>query len=162
MKLNSRIEINILEFIKTGKFDYLKMGHSKEWILNNFPDPDGYGMGSNVIAADIWFYGNIELHFYKDELFLIHTENISDMDGGEFLKLDKWILEDAKNLRLSYFIQHLNFQKIDFSKSTEYLDSEYIRVNIAKSNVQLTFLDEENTLIDPNKFILSSINLSRK
>jgi len=41
MVLSHPITINLLTFFKTGKFDYLKLGKTKEWILNNFPDPDG-------------------------------------------------------------------------------------------------------------------------
>ena len=40
MKLKTPIEIDFLGFFKTGKFDCLKLGQSKEWILNNFPNPD--------------------------------------------------------------------------------------------------------------------------
>ena len=100
MKLNNFIEIDILDFFKTGKFDYLKLGHSKEWILNNFPDPDDFGMGENLLTAKIWFYGNIELHFDKSELFLIFSENINDLNGGQFLKLNKWILDEQNGYHL--------------------------------------------------------------
>jgi hypothetical protein len=161
MKLTNQIDIDILDFFKTGKFDYLKLGHSKEWILNNFPDPDDFGMGENLMTAEIWFYGNIELLFDKNELFLIHTENIKDLDGGQFLNLEKWILEEPNKLTLSYFIKNLNIQRVDFSKKTEKLDSEYIRLHISGSNVTLTFLDEENTVIDPNEFMLSAFSLTR-
>ena len=41
MKNNHKVEIDMLKLFKTGKFDFLKMEQSKEWILNNFPDPNG-------------------------------------------------------------------------------------------------------------------------
>lgn len=160
--LPNKIEIDILDFIKTGKFDYLKVGQTKEWILNNFPDPDDIGIGDTIMNAKIWFYGNIELHFDKEELFLIFTDNIDDLDGGQNLKLNKWILNDRNSLTLSNFIDKLNIERIDFSKKTEKSDLEYVRLNISKSNVQLTFTDEENRLTNPNQFKLSSFSLLRQ
>ena len=63
MKLKGKINIDFEEFFTTGKFDFLKLGKTKEWILNNFPDPDGFDEYPEIYKDDIWRYGNIELHF---------------------------------------------------------------------------------------------------
>ena len=159
MNLPDPIVIDILDFFKTGRFDYLKLGQSKEWILNNFPDPDGFGMGRNVSDAKIWFYGNIELHFTNNELFLIFSKDIINLDGGPYLKLNKWILDQPNKLNLSYIIECLNLERIDFSKRTEHIDAEYIRLHITKSYVVLTFHNEEEIYTDPNEFRLSAFSL---
>lgn len=39
MILKEPIEIDFVEFFKTGKFDHLKLGQTKDWILTHFPDP---------------------------------------------------------------------------------------------------------------------------
>jgi len=161
MKLADKIDINLLDFFRTGKFDYLKLGQTKEWILNNFPDPDDFGMGGTLMTAKIWFYGNIELHFDKDELFLIFADNIYHLEGGQSLKLNKWILDDPNRLTLSHVIEQLNRNRIDFSKKTEKIDLEYVRLNITESKVQLTFIDENNELENVNEFRLSAFSLTR-
>ncbi len=69
MQLQHRITIDLLEFIQSAKFDYIKLGQTKEWILNNFPDPDGLQDSAEVYDNPIWWYGNIELHFNGQELF---------------------------------------------------------------------------------------------
>lgn len=161
MTLPNKIEIDILGFIKTGKFDFLKIGQTKEWILNNFPSPDDIGIGDTINNAKIWFYGNIELHFDKDKLCLIFSDNISDLDGGEYLELKKWVFNDTDSLTLSKFIDELNTERVDFSKKTEKFELEYIRLNIVGSNVQLTFIDEENVLTNPNDFRLSAFSLTQ-
>jgi hypothetical protein len=161
MTVSYKITIDILNFIRTGQFDCLKPGQTKEWILNNFPDPDDIGMGNSLENAQIWFYGNIELHFDKDKLFLIFSESIVDLNGGKSLKLNKWVLSDTENLKLSNFIQKLNIAHIDFSKKTEKYDLEYVRLRIFESNVEFTFVDEEKKLNNPNEFKLSSFGLSR-
>src|SRR5262245_51733959 len=105
MTISHNIDIDILDFFKTGRFDYLKPGQTKEWILNNFPDPDDIGIGDTLMNARIWFYGNIELHFDKDQLSAIFSENINDLDGGRSLNINKWILNDPLNLKLVNFIK---------------------------------------------------------
>lgn len=42
MKLSHKISIIFLDFFKTGRFDCLKLGQTKEYIVHNFPDPDGF------------------------------------------------------------------------------------------------------------------------
>ena len=69
MQLQHRITIDLLEFIQSAKFDYIKLGQTKEWILNNFPDPDGLQDSAEVYDNPIWWYGNIELHFNGQEVF---------------------------------------------------------------------------------------------
>jgi len=162
MTLSTKINIDVLDFIRSGRFDCLKLGQTKEWILNNFPDPNDIGIGDTLLNAKIWFYGNIELHFDEDGLFLIFSDHIIDLDGGQFLALNKWILDDPADLTLSNFISNLNAEHIDFSKKTEQLDLEYIRLKISKSNVQLTFIQDEDKSYSPSEFRLSAFSLIRQ
>lgn len=163
MNLENIIEIDILDFFKSGKFDYLKLGQTKEWILNNFPDPDDFGMGNSLMSSQIWCYGDIELHFNKEELFLIFCEKIKDLDSGKFIRLKKWILESPEDITLAFVIKQLNVQRIDYSKSTDRFYSEYVRLFIPSSNVELSFLaNEQGESDDPNEYLLSSFSLIRK
>ena len=50
MQLPRPISIDMLDFLHDGRFDCIEPGQTKEWILNNFPDPDG----KCRIADDIW------------------------------------------------------------------------------------------------------------
>jgi len=115
MKLKTKIDIDLLEIFKTGKFNYLKLGQTKEWILNNFPDPDNYSVDASVFENDVWCYGDIELHFRKDStLFLIFTNHIDSLEGGRSLSLNKWILNNPKYLALEKLLGHLVLERIDF------------------------------------------------
>lgn len=70
MDIKDKIKIDFLEFFKFGKFDFIKLGQTKEWILNNFPEPDSR-FDSEMLknGCDIWTYGDIEFHFTGQELF---------------------------------------------------------------------------------------------
>ena len=66
--INHKINISIQDFFIKGKFDYLKPGQSKSWILDNFPAPDDFGGAKVFEKATIWRYGNIELHFIEGKV----------------------------------------------------------------------------------------------
>ncbi len=161
MKLNNKIAIDLKEFFLTGKFDYLKLGKSKEWILNNFPAPDDYGIGNSLENAKIWRYGNIELHFDKQELFLIFSDYINTIEGGENIDLDKWLLSDPSSLTVSKIIQELTRLKVDFNIRYEN-NLELLRLRIKKSGVELTFEGETEGEKDPNKFKLGAFDLMER
>ncbi|SFT39745.1 hypothetical protein SAMN05216474_0332 [Lishizhenia tianjinensis] len=116
MKFNHKITIDFEDFFRTGKFDYLQLGKTKEWVLNNFPDPDGMEDDKETIDRDIWFYGNLELHFEEDKLFLIYSDYITELSGGEQLELKKSFLENIDELKLIDILSQLNKLHIDFIK----------------------------------------------
>lgn len=160
MKFQTKIKIDFLEFIKKSKFDYVKLGQTKEWILNNFPDPDYFSDEFLKPKCSIWTYGNIEFHFNKaNELFKIFSDYISELDGGENLDLDKWILEDYSKLHLTYVLTQLNIQEIDYCKSS---DSFGVRLT-TKSGVELGFAKEIDEFVsEPNQLHLTYFSLMDK
>ena len=165
MKITSPIDIDILTFFKTGKFDILKPGQTKEWILNNFPDPDEYGMGDFLMEAKIWFYGNIELHFDKAELFLICSEYVNQLEGGQSINLNTWILSGLNTLTLQFVIEHLNNERIDFTKFNDKVLEDYVRIHLTDSQIQLTFIGEDdnsNRIVNPNLYRLAGFSLLLK
>lgn len=141
MKLKEKIIIDFKEFLSTGKFDFLKHGKTKEWVINNFPDPDGFDDSPEIYKDNIWCYGNIELHFHKEELFLIFSDYINTLDGGPSLELKKWFLGNKETPTLLEAISELNKAHLDFEKVTRDT-GEIIEIKL-KSGVKLSFLLEE-------------------
>lgn len=172
MKLKEKITIDFELFFTTGKFDFLKLGQSKEWIINNFPDPDGFDEYPEILKNPVWRYGNIELHFLKDELFLIFSDYINTLDGGDSLELKKWFLEDTEKLNLSDVISILNGKHIDFRKITNTLGQRTVSLEL-NNNVSLGFsleekLDEDYEVFlerckstNQNEFRLGSFSLTK-
>ena len=174
MILLSPLDIDLLDFIKTGKFDYIKIGQTKEWISNNFPSPNR--TDKNNYDSPIWFYGNIEFHFYDDDqtLYLIYTDYIDTLDGGEDLRLNKWIFSEPDKLTIENVTRHLVKERIAFKLEFGSLLSGYTTaaIMIVKSNVRLAFALPENddedfevyhkkTITeDANQFKLFSFSLS--
>ncbi|MCP3926943.1 MAG: hypothetical protein GY714_30665 [Desulfobacterales bacterium] len=159
MKLNKKIKINILEFFQTGNFYRLILGKTKEWVLNNFPDPNYIGIGETLESAAIWRYGNLELHFDQQELFLIYSDYIEDLSGGKFLELDPWILGKTGDFSLERIMREFNTLRMDYTILSK-LNYDMIELTITESQVKLTFHpeDDENDT-DPNQFKLGSFSL---
>ena len=157
MQLNHKIEIDILDLFKTGRFDYIKIGQTKEWIRHNFPDPD-----LKEFPCKIWQYGNIEFHFNKDKLAFIFSDYMHELNGGNSLHLNKWILEEPEKLSLPFVMEKLCEEKIDFNVIHNKNNPGIVDIKIISSNVGLGFLcyDEENTNPQPIEFMLNSFCLS--
>ncbi|WP_337085170.1 hypothetical protein [Elizabethkingia anophelis] len=160
MKLLQPITIDFLDFFKTGKFDYIKLGQTKEWILNNFPDPNDRYLEDWVKRndIDIWLYGNIEFHFFKEELMMIFSDhfNHAKLSGGKNIKIKPWIFKNTEKLTLAFVFSELNTNKIDFKKKT---DEFGVRLRL-QSGVELTFENKEDVEnLSPNYFHLTSFAL---
>lgn len=161
MKLKEPIEIDFLEFFKTGKFDCLKLGQTKEWVLNNFPDPDGESDHETLKEGngfDIWTYGDIELHFENQKLFLIYSDHWYEwkLEGGTNLRLKKWIFSDISQLNLRFVLEAFNTHNIDYKKKTDQL-GVLLRLN---SGLELTFENINDVEgLNTNDFHLSSFGL---
>ncbi|MBD0404064.1 hypothetical protein [Flammeovirga sp. EKP202] len=152
MKLKEKISIDLEEFLTTGKFDFIKLGKTKEWILNNFADPDGYEEHPKIIKDDVWTYGNIEFHFYNNKLFLIFSDNLDILKGGKSLTLKKWILESPEKLTLNDMISALNNKHIDFHKKTNKMEQLTVQL-ILESGVNLGFALEQHLNEDYEDFL---------
>ncbi len=78
MECRAPIHISIYNFMMFGKFDSIEIGQTKEWILNNFPNPDDRIVQKRGQGFDIWRYGTIEFHFVGEELVLIFSDSIGE------------------------------------------------------------------------------------
>ncbi|MCB2410173.1 hypothetical protein [Hymenobacter lucidus] len=140
MKLAEPVDIDLLDFIKNGRFDYILLGKTKEWIINNFPDPDD--IDHNCYQDPIWRYGNIEFHFHEDEtLSSIYSDYIDTLSGGDSLRLEKWIFNESQKLTIETAVRHLIKERIAFKLEYGSLSDGYTTaaVRIIKSQVKLSF-----------------------
>ncbi len=172
MKINHPIKIDFKDFILEGKFDYIRPGQTKEWILQNFPAPDYYDGSSERFKDNIWLYGNIEFHFHEGELVWIFSDYLDTLDGGPHLELDKWILEAPSDLSLSKVIAILNDQGADY-RVKPYPKLFQVRL-IVRSGMELSFYSRkewekhyegelpEELKESPNQYLMGSFTWKGK
>lgn len=142
MKLNQPIDIDLKLFFLKGEFDCIKPGQTKEWILNNFADPDSNW--DNEYGQSIWTYNSLEFHFDKDQLYLIWCDGLSHLTPCHQLNYTKWFLDDDSPLTLSYVLHILNVEAVNY-KVKHNIALHIVQVKIIDSNVTLHFEQLEET-----------------
>ena len=130
----NRIKVNLdfLEFIKTGKFGFLKLGETKTEIENQGFPPEDWINGKSKETSKIWRYGNIELHFNeRNKLNGIFTDYVSEISGGESISISNWwILSNKKESpSLLRTIKELNSLNFNYTKTT--LNVGYIELKLS-------------------------------
>lgn len=156
MKLNHKIDIDLKAFILNGKFDYVEIGQTQEWLAQNFADPDDQADMGNQI--DIWRFGSIEFHFFENKLFLIWCDDLTNLSTAKGLKIKTWIFKDRKELNFVKVLKILNKFEKNYS----------VKFNSKLNNIQLKLIDSQIVLhFEPkkeshiaNKFKLIAFGLS--
>ena len=157
----NKVTIDLFDFIKSGKFDCIKIGQTREWILNNFPNPDGFNDGGNWRNGEfeIFTYGDFELHFSNDILFLIFADFAGEFDPGKSLLFsNKWFFEkDTSQLNVSFVINELIAKRINFSTT---INKKLFSVTLKIDKIEIQFESDEST--DPLDYIFSAIWIKEK
>ncbi len=136
VKLQHKIEIDLQDFIFTGKFDYVEMGCTQEWLKHHFADPDDTGDFGHKMT--IWRYGSIELHFFEQKLHLIWCDDLSFVQKSPSLKLKKWLMKDIKLMNFKKVLKVLNQHQVNYLvKFDQTLNT--IQLKIQRSQVVLHF-----------------------
>lgn len=160
--LKQPININLKEFILESKFDFLKLGVTKSWLQHNFVEPDDVMTGMTYESSPIWRYGNIELHFNEDVLYMIYTNYVDTMSAGKKIKLDRWILADQKQTTLEYWISELNQNTKNYRVVHKpELEQTIIALEKETDSLVLTFQNDDwrNSGITPSHYPLQAIQL---
>ena len=160
MNLMHPIQLDLLAFLKFGKFDFIKLGQRKEWILANFPDPDDFDEQMLSSKWPIWTYDRLEFHFdQNNELTLIYTDYLHEIKSNSRFEVKPWIFENPSKLTLLFVLAELNENAIDYQKLT----GIYGVLLQLKSGVELSFASlEETELAKPNELMMTSISFTKK
>lgn len=154
--INEKIEVDLEAFIKTGQFDYVKLGMSREELVRILPFPDDYGTENQLERASIWRYGNFDFFFDAfGALDKIFNDNLNDLDGGKTFHLKKWIFENPENLTLEFVLNSFNTLNMDYEKQSNSINQ--ITIKVIRSGVKLVFEDVYQQNINPNLIKLVAI-----
>lgn len=137
MKLSHPIEIDLDAFLYEGKFDHVLIGATKDWLSENFIDPDGYDLDA-AASASIWTFGNIEFHFGGARLIRIFSDSGASLDGGRGLRVSKGLLSRDPAVRLAEAVAEILRKRVDFR--THHLEATgQVVLRVERSGVELCF-----------------------
>jgi len=91
------MEVNLRNFLVTGRFGDVSLGMSRAQIEERLRPPDARGGASRRVKREpIWKYGNIESHFdldpKLDRLEGIFADDFSTPTGARAFEVEPWVL----------------------------------------------------------------------
>jgi hypothetical protein len=84
--------VSLLDFAKTGQFGPITIGSTRTEVRTAFGDPTDYTARQPMELADVWRYGDLEIHFTDELVSLLYSDGFDIPEGGPTLKIDPWII----------------------------------------------------------------------
>jgi hypothetical protein len=133
------MQVSMLELARTGRFGRIEVGAARQQILEVLPQPSIWSAEPAWDEAKIWKYGQIELHFAKDRLWMIFSDGDGLVDGSPSLKIDAWVLR--RGLPRTLLEDALRAEQIDYSLSRPDYDKSQCALS-TEAGARFTFMDE--------------------
>ena len=141
------IEVSIKEFIRTGGFGPVKLGMSKQDVINLLgkaeSDTDLDQTGSILIYAwyEFFFDHDDILRSIQNDNYRAENANTYEFSNEKF-RIDPWILNSDESQTIDSVARLLEEAGIEYEREF-YYDRYVIRT---KSEVMVDFSDEENVI----------------
>ncbi len=86
------------DFLRTGSFEDLRIGQSKELVRSRVPEPLDWALTGDGTESDLWSYGRLDLIFVDGKLSSIFCDNLGGFGDEsaeeEHVTVDPWFLAD--------------------------------------------------------------------
>ncbi len=135
------MHVSMLEFARTGRFGRIEVGAARQQILEALPPPSSWSAGSAWDEAEIWKYGQVELHFAKDCLRMIFSDSAGLGDGSPSLNIDAWVLR--RGLPRTLLEDALRDEQINYGLSRPDYDKHQCVVS-TEAGVRFTFMESRD------------------
>jgi hypothetical protein len=132
------MHVSMLEFARTGCFGRIEIGAVRQQILEVLPPPSDWSAGSAWAGAEIWKYGQIELHFAKDSLWMVFSDSDGLSDGSPSVEIDTWVLR--RGLPRTLLENALRDEQIGYSLSQPAFDKRQCVLS-TEAGVRFTFME---------------------
>ena len=162
-----KMEISLLDFIRTGAFGSVRTGQSEEYVTANFPPPDDVWDAGH--GAFIRTYGGFEFHFRDGVLTLLWCDLLSYLtnpDKGQY-KLDKWLLDDPDRMTVFRFCSLLDMENIAYTPKGTFFSSvdqglpDNVILSIDNADTEIYFEDTEEDAETPWDYRLTAIGATQ-
>ena len=136
------LRISLQEFARSGSLGSIKPGTCRSDVMGFFGQPSDWGLPPTTIdAADIWKYGDFEIHFLDDSVWMIFTDYFDVPRGGDTIDIDPWILRSG--LDCADLQNALNASDISFTSQPNRHNVDETDI-ITIGRVYFTFREKDN------------------
>ena len=135
------MKASLKTFIESGVLGSLQVGMSRASVEQSLGAPPSWeDRARGYRKADIWKYGDIELYFQDDALWMIFADDFQVPDGGKSIELDAWII--SADLTQAQAEECLALEGIRYRAEALPYNQNGVRL-IAASGVVLAFAGED-------------------
>ncbi len=111
-----------------GELAGVRPGMSRDDVRAKLGAPDDFSAGAVVERADIWRYGNFEVHFDGAVCSLLFNDYLHSLDAGPGRELERFILEGAAALTYEEVLERLRAESVAFTVQRDALGRHAVHI----------------------------------
>ena len=115
----------VREMVVEGQLAGVRPGDPRTLVRAQLGAPDDWQADAAVETAAIWRYGNFEVHFDGDVVWMLFNDYLDELDAGPGRSLDPWILADAVP-GPDEVMQRLRAEQVPFVVGRDVLDRRVV------------------------------------
>ena len=116
------VEFSIREMIVEGQLAGVRPGDPRELVHEQLGAPDLWSANCPVHAAVIWRYGNFEVHFDGDVVWMLFNDDLDALDAGPGRRLSPWIAAPGHVPGPDAVLERLRAEHVSFVVGRDVLD----------------------------------------
>ncbi len=123
------VTFSIREMVVEGRLAGVHPGDPREWVRTKLGPPDAWSASSPVDAAAIWRYGNFEVHFDGDTVWMLFNDYLDGLDAGPGRAVDPWILATGAVPGPEPLLSRLRADGVPFVVGRDVLDRRVVWID---------------------------------
>lgn len=120
------IAASLEEFARTGRLGLLSIGLTRAEVLSSLGAPTDYAAGKPIEQSDIWKYGDVEVYFADEVVWLVHFDWFDVPNGGPTLRIEPWVIR--RGLPLNLLEDALHSSSIEFTAGRDPSNPDCVKV----------------------------------
>ena len=120
------VVFSIRGMVVEGQLAGVRPGDPRELVRAQLGEPDDWHAGAPVEVSAIWRYGNFEVHFDGDVVWMLFNDYLSDLDAGPGRTLDPWMIASSAVPGPDEVMQRLRDESVPFVVGRDVLDRRVI------------------------------------
>lgn len=120
------MEFSLRDLIVDGQLAGVSPGDSRALVRERLGGPDRWSADQAADSAGIWAYGNFEVHFDGDVVWMIFNDYLDALDAGPGRRLDRWFVAPGEVPGPELVLERLRAELVPFVVGRDVLDRRVV------------------------------------
>jgi len=120
------VEFSLRELIVEGQLAGIRPGDPRALVRERLGEPDRWSADQPAEAAVIWAYGNFEVHFDGDVVWMLFNDYLDALDAGPGRRLGAWILAPGAVPGPDAVLARLRAESVPFVVGRDVMDRRVV------------------------------------